>query len=131
MAPEVVVIYDGGCRACRWGIQWVARIDRTGVLGFCPFGHDFAESHLQRLPVDERYTSMHAVVGERLFSATDAARVVLRVLPFGRLTTAIGLHRGYPLLARFRGVFGRFTPDVSAITRCGEPRKDREHAVTV
>jgi predicted DCC family thiol-disulfide oxidoreductase YuxK len=128
MAPEVVVIYDGGCRACRWGIDRVARIDKAGALGFCPFGHPFAESNLRRLPPDDRHRSMHAVVGKRLYSGTDAARVILRALPFGNVTTAIGLHYGYPLLAKLRGLVGRFAPDVPAVLNCGEQHDDLAHS---
>jgi predicted DCC family thiol-disulfide oxidoreductase YuxK len=131
MQPDVVVIYDGGCRACRWGIEWIARIDKDGALGFCPFGHPFAESELLRLPPYERYRSMHVVVGDQLHSGTAAARVILQLLPFRSLTTALGLHRAYPLLARLRGVLGRFTPDVQAVTNCGEQPKDLDGAVSV
>lgn len=131
MRPEVLVIYDSGCRACRWGIESIARIANADTLRFCPFGHPSAERELLRIAPDERYRSMHAVVGGELFSGIAAARVILRVLPFGSLTTALGIHWGYPLLARFRGVLGRFTPDVAAVTNCGEQRRRLERAGSV
>jgi predicted DCC family thiol-disulfide oxidoreductase YuxK len=121
MDDKVLVIYDGDCRFCRFGIDVVHRVDLLGALEFCPFGHPPAEEHLEALPEDERYTSFHAVAGGLLHSATDAARVVLGSLPFGRVAVAAGLHHGYKLLARYRGVLGRYVPDRPALITVTEP----------
>lgn len=94
MEHTVLVLYDGDCRFCRFGIDLVHRVDLYRALDFCPF---------------------HAVVGEVLHSAVDAARVVLEVLPLGRLAVTAGIHHGYTILARYRGVLGRYVPDRPAV----------------
>lgn len=119
MDERLLVIYDGDCRACRFGIEIVRRWDVRGELAFCPFGHPVAEARLAILPEDERYESFHASRGFDLHSATDAAREVLRVLPGGRVAAGLGLHNLYPLLARYRWIFGRLTPDRAATVTCG------------
>lgn len=121
MKDTVLVIYDGECRFCRFGIEIVHRVDLMGALDFAPFGHSLAEEKLEALPEDERYTSFHAVVDGMLHSATDAARIVLGSLPLGGIAVGLGLHHGYKLLARYRGVFGRYVPDRPATITVPEP----------
>lgn len=118
MATSVLVLYDGDCRFCRWGIEWVRRVDVRQRLEFCPFGESLAEEALAELPDPERYESMHAVAGGRLYSGADAARLVLEKLPLGQVPAAIGLHHLYPLLAALRPVLGRLVPDRSATSDC-------------
>lgn len=118
----ILLIYDGQCRFCRWGVVWIARLAKPGTVDFCPFGNPVAESSLAHIPQDRRYESMHVVADGRIHSGTAAARMVLRRLPFGRWATGLGLHRAYPLIARYRGTLGRLSPDRSAPTGCGETR---------
>ncbi|HYZ92465.1 MAG TPA: DUF393 domain-containing protein [Actinomycetota bacterium] len=115
---HTLLLYDGECHFCRWGIHVLARLDRRGALGFCPFGHPVAEQHLSQLASDERYSSFHAVVGGRLFSAADAARRALEVLPLGRLAVLLGVHRLYPLIAANRAVLGRLVPSRGLLDTC-------------
>ena len=119
MDEPLVVIYDGECRACRFGIDIIRLLDRRGALAFCPFGHPVAEARLSVLPEDVRYESFHVSRGFDLYSATDAAREVLRELPRGSFAVGLGLHRLYPVLARYRWLFGRLSPNRSAVVTCG------------
>ena len=118
MSPRVLVIYDGECRFCRWGIEWVQRLDARNALEFCPFGRPAAEEALAALPAEHRYESMHALVSGRLYSGTEAARIVLQHLPLGGISAEVGLHRLYPLLVRGRPLLGRLVPHRPAVSNC-------------
>jgi predicted DCC family thiol-disulfide oxidoreductase YuxK len=120
----VLIIYDGDCHFCRWGIHLVERLDRRDVFGFCPFGHPVAESHLSELPPDRRYSSFHLVDDGELFSATEAAKRALAQLPLGRLAVRLGAHRLYPLVAANRAFLGRFVPSRSVLNTCRDVRAD-------
>jgi len=116
----VLLIYDGDCRFCRWGIHWIRRFDRSGNLSFCPFGHPVAERELTVLPEGARYESMHALWAGRLYSGTKAAEVVLRQLPYGSVAARLGMHRIYPLIAKHRALLGGLTSDKPAPAMCGD-----------
>ena len=121
MPAPTLLIYDGDCGFCRWGMHVVRQLDRNGVFGFCPYGHPTAESLLSRLPEERRYTSHHAYREGVLHSATDAARVTLEGLPLGWLAVTLQLHRLYPLVARNRGRLGRLVPHRSVLNTCSQP----------
>ena len=124
MAAELVVIYDGECRFCRFGIGIVQRLDRRRVFDFCPFGHPLAESALRNVPEAERYEQMHLATPSGLLTGIDAARAMLIQLPFGGLTSALGLHRLYPLLVRYRWALGPLVPETQPAGTCGRPSED-------
>jgi predicted DCC family thiol-disulfide oxidoreductase YuxK len=119
-ADALLLIYDGDCRFCRFGIELLRRLDAREAFAFCPFGHPVAESRLAALPADERYDSFHVASSDgRLYSGTHAAREALRALPGGSLAIAFGLHNIYPLLARYRWLLGRLAPDGDRLITCG------------
>jgi predicted DCC family thiol-disulfide oxidoreductase YuxK len=119
MTDKLLVIYDGDCRVCRFGIEVIRVLDWAHALDFCPFGNPISEARLAVLPDEERYVSFHAATHDELFSGTEAARRTLEALPFGRIATAFGLHNAYPLIVASRGFLGRFVPDVAAVVTCG------------
>lgn len=53
-----VVLYDGGCRFCRFAARVAARFDR-GRYAYLPFDDAEAEPLLARLPEPRRYASAH------------------------------------------------------------------------
>ena len=55
-----MVLYDGGCRVCRFVARVTARIDR-GRYAYLPFDDAEAEPLLERLPEARRYASAHIV----------------------------------------------------------------------
>ena len=120
MRTELLLVYDGECGFCRFGIDVIRRFDRHGVFGFCPFGHPIAEGLLADVPEEARYEQMHLATPSGLLSGTDAAKAVLRELPFGRLASRVGIHRLYPLIVRYRWVLGRFISQSPALVSCGE-----------
>jgi predicted DCC family thiol-disulfide oxidoreductase YuxK len=124
MPPRLLVIYDGDCRFCRFGIHLVRKLDRRGMFDFCPAGNPVAESVLVGIPSEERYKQMHVATPTGLLSGTDAAEAMLKELPFGHLLRSVGLHRMYPLLARYRWALGRLSPHLPAVVTCGNGTGD-------
>ncbi len=116
---KLLLIYDGDCRVCRFGMEVVRTFDLGHAFEFCPFGHPVAEERIALIPEDLRYESFHAATSDEVFSGTDAARKTLEALPLGRIATVFGLHNAYPLIARSRSLLGRFVPDVAAVITCG------------
>ena len=53
-----VLLYDGGCRFCRFAARLVDRFD-LGRLAFLPFDDPAAEPLLARLPEAARFESAH------------------------------------------------------------------------
>lgn len=53
-----VLLYDGGCRFCRFSARVVGRLD-FGRLAFLPFDDSAAEPLLARLPEGARFESVH------------------------------------------------------------------------
>lgn len=122
---KLLLIYDGECRVCRFGMSVVRAFDLAHAFEFCPFGKAVAEERLALLPDDGRYASFHAVTDEEIYSGTDAARKTLEAFPLGRVATLAGLHNLYPVLALSRGLLGRVVPDVAAVVTCGKPSDDQ------
>jgi predicted DCC family thiol-disulfide oxidoreductase YuxK len=116
---KLLLIYDGECRVCRFGMEVMRALDLGHAFEFCPFGNPISEERLTLVSEDTRYESFHAATSEEIFSGTDAARVTLDALPLGRLATLFGLHNAYPLLVRSRSLLGRLVPDVAAVVTCG------------
>ena len=127
---KLVLIYDGDCRVCRFGMEVVRAFDLGHALEFCPFGNPISEERLSLVPEDKRYESFHAATPDEIFSGTDAAKKTLEALPLGRLATLVGLHNAYPLIARSRSLIGRFVPDVAAIVTCGKKPDARANGKT-
>jgi predicted DCC family thiol-disulfide oxidoreductase YuxK len=55
-----VVVYDGGCRFCRFAARVAARLDR-GRYAYLPFDDPDAEPLLAPLPAEKRFASAHVV----------------------------------------------------------------------
>lgn len=127
MTDKLLLIYDGDCRVCRFGMEIVRTLDLGHAFEFCPFGKPISEERLAPVPADERYESFHAATDDEIFSGTDAARKTLEAFPLGRLATLAGLHNVYPLIVRSRSLLGRFVPDVAAVVTCGRQSADTKN----
>mgnify|MGYP006919638805 FL=1 len=68
---------------------------------------------LLSLPDNDRYSSVHALRGRELYSATDAFRVILSRLRGGNVFIRTRAYRIYPVVVRHRSTIGRFVPDMS------------------
>ena len=85
-----VLLYDGGCRFCRFTARVAARFDR-GRYAYLPFDDPDAEPLLARLPEAKRFASAHLVRPDgSLWSPSSAP---------------------YRLVAGNRGRLGRLVPN--------------------
>jgi predicted DCC family thiol-disulfide oxidoreductase YuxK len=120
---DVLLIYDGDCRLCRFGMQIVRALDIRRAFVYCPFGKPEAEDRLRELPEGERHEVFHAVKDDVLYSGSGAAKVTMSALPLGWIPAALGLHNLYPLIANNRGTLGRLVPVTDAIDTCTQARE--------
>lgn len=88
------------------------RAARPPGVRLVPFGHPVAEHALAALPPSDRYASVHALDGARLYSATEGFGVILSRLRGGWLLLNTGAFRIYPWVVRNRSRIGRFVPDL-------------------
>ena len=88
------------------------RAARPPGVRLIPFGHPVAEHALSALPADARYASVHALVGSRLYSATDAFGIILTRLRGGGALLTTGAYRVYPWVVRNRSMLGKLVPNL-------------------
>ena len=121
-ASASALLYDAGCRLCRFAARVVQQIDRDGELAILPLEHPDAAPLLEQLPEDERLSSWRVARPDgtlagygagvvQLLASMRATRPLARVgshVPAGLLDAA------YAVVARNRGRLGRLVPDVGA-----------------
>jgi predicted DCC family thiol-disulfide oxidoreductase YuxK len=116
--PEVVVLYDGACRFCRFSAAAMAAWDRAGRLAIVPFRDPLGAALAARLPDGVRHGSVHARGPDgRIASGPAALALILSRLSGGRALRAAGVHRLYWPVARRRGRIGRLVPDLAPVRR--------------
>lgn len=120
-----VLLYDAGCRACRFAARVVARVDRERALTIMPLQDPGASALLTALPEVERLASWRLVAPDGTLAGYGAGlpallRTVRRTRALGRLlglVPASFLDSAYRLVARNRGRLGRLVPDGPAPRR--------------
>jgi predicted DCC family thiol-disulfide oxidoreductase YuxK len=121
MRPTLV--YDGGCRLCRFAARAVVRLDRARTLSVLPFDDERAGALLEQVAARDRFSSWHLLHpdGARA-SRGDGVTELLALLPATRrlvpVLRVLPLEKLYALVSRNRGRLGRFVPDGVA------PRRD-------
>jgi predicted DCC family thiol-disulfide oxidoreductase YuxK len=113
-SPTHTLVYDGGCRFCRWSLGWVLRWDRRRRLRPLALDTDEANRLLAALDPDLRARSWHLVgPSGRVLSAGSAAPMLLGLLPAGRPAAALLARlprlteRAYRFVADHRSALGR------------------------
>jgi predicted DCC family thiol-disulfide oxidoreductase YuxK len=113
-APSHTIVYDAGCRFCRWSLAWVLRWDRRRRLRPLSLDAEEAERLLAETDPERRVASWHLVDADgRVRSAGGAAPELLRLLPAGRPAAAVLAgaprltERAYRWVADHRTTFGR------------------------
>jgi predicted DCC family thiol-disulfide oxidoreductase YuxK len=123
LLPRPVLLYDGGCRLCRFAARVVASLDRGGRLALLPLGDEAAQTFVAELPENERLASWHLVrPGGRIASRGAAGIELLDTLDHPRLARAAGragtlCERAYGTVANRRDLLGRFVPNGPAPRR--------------
>jgi predicted DCC family thiol-disulfide oxidoreductase YuxK len=137
--PTHTLIYDNGCRFCRWSLGWVMRWDRRRRLR--PLALDTGEANrlLGALVPELRAASWHLIDRDgRVLSAGSAAPELLRLLPAGGPAAAVLARlprlteRGYRWVADHRSALGKPLGDravaradslIASRARNGEPTR--------
>jgi predicted DCC family thiol-disulfide oxidoreductase YuxK len=108
------IVYDGGCRFCRWSLGWVLRWDRHRRLRPLALASPEADRVLAAIEPERRASSWHLIdSGDGVRSAGSAAPDLLRLLPGGRPLAALlarfprPTERVYRWVADHRSAFGR------------------------
>lgn len=114
MPDRPLLLYDGGCRFCRWAARVVASLDRQRQLALLPF--EDAASYLAGIPDEERYSSWHLIDPDgRRFTRGQGGLVLLERLPatrlLGRAIPGRLADRLYDVIARHRDRLGHLVPD--------------------
>jgi predicted DCC family thiol-disulfide oxidoreductase YuxK len=119
-----VLLYDSGCRVCRFTARLVERLDRGERLAFLPLEAEEAASLLEPLPEPERMASWRLARPDGTLVGRGAgAPALLRALGHersARLLEAVPetmLEHGYDLVAHNRGRIGGLVPDGPAPRR--------------
>lgn len=99
-----VLLYDAGCRFCRFAARCVARLDVRRRLALLPLADAEAARFLDPLPEDERSASWRLVRRDGSLLGYGGVR--------GRIPDAV-----YAFVARHRGLLGRLVPDGCAPRR--------------
>ncbi|HLG08471.1 MAG TPA: DUF393 domain-containing protein [Gaiellaceae bacterium] len=114
-----MLLYDAGCRFCRFTALIVIGLDRRKDLAVLPLQDDAATALLAGLPDGERLDSWRlarrdgslAGDGSGMPDLLEAMRLTRPVGRFLRVVPAPVLDRLYRLVARHRGRLGRLAPD--------------------
>ena len=119
-----VLLYDSGCRVCRFTARFVLRLDRSQRLAFLPLEAEEAAPLLETLPESERMASWRLAEPDgSLAGRGSGAPAVLRALGHERSARVLEavpetmLEHGYNLVARNRGRIGRVVPNGQAPRR--------------
>lgn len=119
-----VLLYDSGCRVCRFTARLVQRLDRGGRLAFLPLEDEAAAALVEALPEHERMSSWRLARPDGTLAGRGAgAPALLRALGHERSARALEampdtmLEHGYDLVARNRGRIGGLVPDGPAPRR--------------
>jgi predicted DCC family thiol-disulfide oxidoreductase YuxK len=115
-----VLLYDAGCRLCRFAARVVTKLDRHDELALLGLEDASADRLLEHVSDEERVSSLRLVLADgRMLSGGAAALNVLERLPATRLLalTVTLLHAqraaeaAYALVARNRDRLGRLVSD--------------------
>ena len=122
-----VLLYDGGCRFCRFMARGIEALDRSHRFGFLPFDDELAPDLLAPVAVEDREHSIHIVFPDGdIVSAGDALAELSRGLPLGGVLSSAAhdhrrvrsaFHWGYDVVADRRGQLSSLVPDVEGPLR--------------
>ena len=111
-----VLLYDAGCRFCRFAARTVVRIDRDERIAFLPFDDPEALPLLGDMTDAARTGSIHLVDPDgRRYSRGAALTRLIAYLGGPAPVRALG--RAYEPIARNRSKFGKRVPDGHAPRR--------------
>ena len=121
-----LLLYNGGCRFCRWVARVIVRIDRDRALAFLSISDDAARPFVDAIPEPDRFSGWHLLTpeGTRLTGGPGVVRLLLelrwtrwlgRISGSRRVTHVLG--HVDTAIARRKGRLGRRVPDGEAPRR--------------
>lgn len=116
--PRPVLLYDAGCRVCRFVARTIVRLDRRRELAVLPLQDREAARFLERLPAEERLASWRLVRpdGSLVGYGAGAGELLGSMWLTRWLGRAVAtapdraLDALYEQVARHRSRIGRFVP---------------------
>ena len=113
-----VLLYDAGCKVCRFTARVVVALDRRRSLALLGLDDASADPLLEGVAEAGRSSSLRLVLPDgRVLSAGAAALGVLDRLPATRLLARPAAEALYSFVARNRDRLGHLVPDGSAPRR--------------
>jgi predicted DCC family thiol-disulfide oxidoreductase YuxK len=121
-----LLLYNGGCRFCRWLARVVVRLDGAGALAYLSIWDDEAKPIVDAIAEDDRLAGWHLVLtdGTRLSGGPGAVRLLeelRRTRWLGTSCRVLGLTRSLgsvdAFIAERKGRLGRRVPDGEAPRR--------------
>jgi predicted DCC family thiol-disulfide oxidoreductase YuxK len=119
-AERLLVLYDGDCGFCAWGVAWLLRWDRGRRLEPLAIQSEEGARVLAGMALEQRLASWHVAAEHgRLRSGGAALEPVLRALPGGGALAAVAhvrpraTEQAYRWVADRRAGLGRLIPRAS------------------
>jgi predicted DCC family thiol-disulfide oxidoreductase YuxK len=117
---RLLVLYDGECGFCAWGVAWLLRWDRARRLRAIPIQSEEGARVLAGVPPALRLTSWHVADEHgRLYSGGAALGPVLEEIPRAGPLAALArscpraTEATYRFVAERRVSFGRLVPSAA------------------
>jgi predicted DCC family thiol-disulfide oxidoreductase YuxK len=90
--PDAVVVFDGVCNFCSWGVRFILRHDKAGRISFAPMQSRVGRELLQRNGIDPSNVETFLLVkGANVYVRSDAALEIARDLGPWRSLRAFGV----------------------------------------
>jgi predicted DCC family thiol-disulfide oxidoreductase YuxK len=79
--PEAIVVFDGVCNVCSWGVRFILKHDKAGRINFAPMQSRTGRELLQRSGIDPGHVETFLLVrGADVYVRSDAALEIARYL---------------------------------------------------
>jgi predicted DCC family thiol-disulfide oxidoreductase YuxK len=82
--PQRIILFDGVCNFCNYGVQFALKRDKTGLLQFAPLQGETAKVLLPRYDINPtNLTSVVLIDGDKAYTQSSAALRICRYLKGG------------------------------------------------
>lgn len=90
--PGAIVIFDGVCNLCSWGVRFILEHDKAGQISFAPMQSPTGRDLLERNGVDPSNVQTFLLVkGSKVYVRSDAALEIAKDLGSWRWLRVLGV----------------------------------------
>src|SRR5687767_7495754 len=90
--PDAIVVFDGVCNFCSWGVRFILRHDKAGRISFAPMQSRIGRELLQHNGIDPANVGTFLLVkGANVYLRSDAALEIARDLGPWRWLRVLGV----------------------------------------